>query len=147
MRWSQRRSIRAGAWLLSLVVANYVGGVIGFYKGFSARMELSGADAMQTVTVLTQLREGDSPEAIALLESELDSHILSSVSGGNSADSLYNPIGLLAGNKDTNLSLLSEVVPYRDQYPSMLEDGIVRQRLMEALEAYRAARRSQEGQE
>ena len=144
MRWSRNRIVLVTAWVISVVVANYVGGVTGFRQGSSTEIALSGHDALQTVTVLRQLRGGNTDGVVTFLETQLDSEISSSVFGEHAYDSPYNVhMRLVFGDLpvETNAWALSEVLQYREEFPSMREDRALSAEIMEALRAYRDAPR------
>jgi hypothetical protein len=136
---SWNRSVLVSLWLVTIAIANYLGGVIGFSQGHSTCVTLTGTEAMITATMLRQLRDGNQDEVIGYLETRLDSQVSANVFGESSYYSPYNlRLRLLFGDNpvDSNAWGLSEVLRYREQYPSPSEDT-VSTRLIEALEEYR----------
>jgi hypothetical protein len=117
MLLTRKRIILLAAWLISLVAANYIGGVIGFSQGYNTRTALSGGDALRTTSVLRQLRDGNTDEVITFLESQLDGEIAAHVFGENAYDSPYNlNLRLVFGDTQvaSNSRSFSEVLKYRN---------------------------------
>jgi hypothetical protein len=141
MFWNRKRAMLSLAWLLSLAVANYVGGVVGYSQGSRTQICLSAGDAVGTVSVLRQLRDGRTADAINSLETELDAQIAANVFGRHAYHSPYNLfIRFVFGERplQSNALGLSTVLKYREQYPPVSGDT-QNARLMKALAAYRNA--------
>lgn len=139
---TRKKVILAGLWLFSVLLANYVGGVVGFIQGSTTELALSGSDALGTVTTLRLLRDGNVDQAILLLETQLDSEIARGVFGEHSYDSPYNVMRLMFGDVMVagNAYAFSSVLEYREEVPSSHDDE-VSTRMMEGLEAFRDAPR------
>lgn len=140
---TRKRAILAATWLLSVIAANYVGGVVGFTQGYGTELALSGHDALRTVMILRQLRRGNIEETISFMETQLDSEIASGLFGEHAYDSPYNlHMRLVFGDGPVagNAWAFSAVLEYREEFPSTSDDSL-RVKIMEGLEAYRDAPR------
>jgi hypothetical protein len=146
MEWNRKRVVLLVAWVASMTAACYLGGVIGFTQGYSTALSLSGQDAFSTTIVLRILRRGAVPEAIHVLENQLDGQIAASVFG-TPQKSYGSPYGLwlrfISGNKpvEANTAALSEVLKYREEHPPVSANASSNTDMMKKLGAYRAAPR------
>jgi hypothetical protein len=144
MVWKRKHVILTSAWLLSLAISNYMGGVVGFGQGEATRLVLSASlDAEWTVRVLRMLRSGRFGEVIHLLETHLDAQTAAAVFGKHSYYSAYNPLMRFTFG-DTPVKGhtydLSEVLKYREEHPHA--SGFPSEdELMNALQVYRNAPR------
>ena len=142
MAWKRKHVLLVLTWLVSLAIANYLGGVVGFGQGYRTQSALSARDAVVTVTVLRVLRGGRSSEAIQLLETQLDTQIAADVFGEHAYHSPYNvSMRFVFGERPVrnDAYFLSEVLKYREEYPPVSGDASVNAKLMRALSAYRDA--------
>jgi hypothetical protein len=130
------------AWLISLVLANYVGGVVGFSQGLRTHGALLAGDMESTVAALRLLRQASYTEAIPLLEAQLDAQIAEHVFGEHAYRSPYNLFQRFVFGerplKDEAYQL-RVAFEYREEYPPVSGDSSVNEKVMRALEKYRNA--------
>ena len=142
MTWKRKPVVLTICWLVSLAIANYVGGVIGFGQGYGTHAALVATDAVGTVGVLRLLRAGRSTEAVSALERHLDSQIVSDVFGQHAYYSPYNLwLRTIFGSVPVkgDAFLLSEVLKYREEFPPMTGNADLNSRMMEKLAVHRNA--------
>jgi hypothetical protein len=141
MPWNRKRVLVVLAWLVSLVIANYVGGVVGFTQGYSTALGHFGHQGFVSTTILRMLRAGRTPEAIQFLEIQLDSQIATAVDSGASEAyrSPYNWRRLIVhdARAEADASALSAVLKYREEFPPVSPDAAVNATLMSKLAPYR----------
>lgn len=136
MAYKGKRVAIIGAWVVSLAVANYLGGVVGFEQGFRTHSALFGGDMAATVAALRAIRRPSCDEATRLLETQLDSQIAEHVFVKHAYHSPYNLFQrLVFGERplkdEAHMSAI--VWKYRQQYPPATGDRSVNQKLLEAL--------------
>jgi hypothetical protein len=126
------------AWFVSLVLAFYVGGVVGFNKGMVTQLSLAGSDALVSVVLLQHLRAGDTDKAMSLLETTLDGQVGQAVFGDSSYCSLYNVPMRFAFPQTpaAEAAALNGVLKYREEHPSPSSE--LAPKLMEQLERFRS---------
>jgi hypothetical protein len=144
MQWNRKHVLIGAAWWASLVLANYVGGVIGFRQGYKAALGLKGAEAMATTVELRALRRGSVAEVINILETRLDTDIASYVDS-NVAKTYRSPynlwLRLTFGNMpmEVDAAALAQVLKYREEFPPVVGSEAMKAKLMSVLQAYRNA--------
>jgi hypothetical protein len=136
---SRRRVGALVAWVVSLALAFYAGGIVGFNKGMETQLSLAGGDALVSVALLQRLHAGDTAKATSLLEATLDSQIANAVFGSGSYCSLYNvPMRFtFPQTPAAEATALKGVLQYREEHPSPSVD--LAPKLMEQLARYRDA--------
>lgn len=111
--------------MFAIAISFYIGGVIGFDKGFRASEYFKGIDAFYTVTILERVRDDRKDNAILLLEGKLDGQLFNL---GFYEDNRSSVFGLIYSvDIDSNLgkstkNIMKKVVEYRKKYPSMSDD-------------------------
>jgi len=134
-RFSLKRALLSLLFLLFLLLAFYIGGVVGFFMGSNSASYLSDSEANLTSLALNKLRNENYSGAIDLLESRLDTEILHCDASKESHKSVFNIAWLIfrQGQKDRHNYLLSSVAEYRSKYPSTNMLPEVRQQIEEIL--------------
>jgi hypothetical protein len=98
-----------------------------------AVLQDSASRGVENVVVLRALRRGDTAGAISLLETSLDSDI---VSWSVRDDSLDRHINLFFDRSDAGTVLMTRVSAYREKFPSSQDDREIRALIMNVLKKY-----------
>ncbi len=123
----------------AVAISFYIGGVIGFNKGFYTSQYFEGADALYTVAILESIREQRQNNAILLLETKLDGQIFNIGFFGEKKDSIFNPLSFtdISSKADESIrNLMKEVVAYRKKIPPRSGDDTVGKIINETLRKY-----------
>jgi hypothetical protein len=140
----RKHVILALAWIASLAISNFIGGVAGFGQGLRTDSVFFGNDAIGTVSALRVLRGGKVQETILLLERRLDAELAGQLFVDHSYRSPYNLfLRSVFGDRllKQHAFALSEVLEYREEYPPVSGNAAVDAKLMKELAAYRNAPR------
>lgn len=110
--------------IIAIAISFYIGGVIGFDKGYRASKYLEGADAFYTVMILERVRDDQKDDAILLLETKLDSQIFNLGFFEQNKDSIFSPttFTMLDKTERSLKNLMRRVIAYRNKYPSKSEN-------------------------
>jgi hypothetical protein len=106
--------------ILVLIISSYIGGIIGFNKGFNTSQYFEGADALYTVAILESIRENRQNSAIQLLETKLDSQIFKIGFFEDKKDSILNSLSFTKTDSKADESIrnsMKKIVAYRKKYP------------------------------
>jgi hypothetical protein len=150
MQWNRKRVLVAAVWLVSLLAAHYVGGVIGFSQGYSTARGLSGHDAFISTTILRLLRQERTKDAIDFLEVKLDDQIAAASAFGDAPRTYRSPYNLwlrfavLDAPVEENAAAFSQVLRYRQEFPPAVPGAEAKAKIMSALEPYRNAPQKKE---
>ncbi|MBI5875119.1 MAG: hypothetical protein HZB81_04635 [Deltaproteobacteria bacterium] len=131
------KKITIGVILLILVggASFFVGGVIGFGKGYSYSIaSRSAIEGMGKVSILRAVREGRTAVALESLEGSLDTDIVeqSTLEEGNCF--LFNMFCM--NTDDYDRTFMSRIVKYRKEYPIQATDPEVKKRIEQTLKKY-----------
>lgn len=106
---------------VAILVSNFIGGIIGFGKGYEAAKYLEGLDSIYTITFLNTLRNNRIESAIDLLEGKLDWQIYYIATYEQAHYSLYNIYNFKKISKDTDVkklqtTIMEAAVAYRNDH-------------------------------
>ena len=124
MRMLIRRTMIAGLVLVSLVAAFYAGAFVGFTEGRAVQLGRSAStDALWISHALTALRSDRQQDALSILESQLDSALLS-----HGVHVLAGPprFDLTSRQPIEGFKLLRPAAAYRSEHPAVSENPEVR---------------------
>ncbi len=125
--------------IFAIAISFYIGGVIGFNKGFNTSQYFEGADAFFTVAILENIREDRQNRAVLLLETKLDGQIFKIGFFEEKKDSILNPLSFTeTGSKadESIRNLMKKVVAYRKKFPPRSGDDIGVKIINETLRKY-----------
>jgi uncharacterized membrane protein YhiD involved in acid resistance len=128
--------------VLLLVASNLLGGIIGFEKGFKARLYLDGLDTYSTTAMLHQLRKGKTELPIKSLESKLDMQIYNIEKYKTDNESMYNILkyqSALDLEKQT-IESMNVAIKYRREIPSTSDVPAFQKSINEILTKYEHAK-------
>ena len=119
MNITRKRFIVVIGFIFAIIVSNFIGGFIGFKKGYEARLYQEGLDAISNVMILNLLRDGKTDSATHMLEIKLDWQIFNVGSYEKAHGNLYN---LDKYSPDIDIkklenSVMKKVVEYRSEHP------------------------------
>lgn len=105
--------------LVAVVISNLIGGIIGFNKGYEARLYQEGLESISNIMNLNLIRKGKTESAIHSLEIKLDWQIYDIAAYEQAHYSLFN---LERYSKDPDIkklqtAIMEKVVAYRREHP------------------------------
>lgn len=103
------------AMALLLGIAFFVGGILGFYKGFFLGQAAEALESSaSTVLTLTDLHKNDVQQALARLDERLDGQVVLGEKLG--VRSLFDVMGF-ASNTKTHTDFIAMIAKHRQTYP------------------------------
>jgi hypothetical protein len=130
-------AVKAGALALCSVVLFLAGAFVGYGKGFAGGLYADGADAFYTVLALQAIRDGRTDQATKLLETKLDSQIVTLGTCEDGWRSMFNLLQWTSGGDEHDEAvsrLTAAVAEYRRRHPSQADDEGVREAVRSTLE-------------
>ena len=115
-----QRLLFAALVVVAVAVSFYLGGLVGFVVGSGTHLGRAAPfEASWLTRVLIQIREGRAEDASRLLESQLDSSL---ITHGYSVLAGPPRFELPKSKELRGYKLLSQVAEYRSRHPSVIED-------------------------
>jgi hypothetical protein len=122
----------AGA-VVGLVLASLFGSIYGYMVGLGDAIgRAAPGNAAYSVSILKTLRSGDTAQALSMLETQLDSHLMERWAYDESSHTLSS----LLSSEATDAKLMGFASRYRAQYPAQSDDAEVRAAIAEVVTKY-----------
>jgi hypothetical protein len=136
-RWT-KTGITALAILAGVLASAFLGGSVGFFQGYGYALGNTAARAMTLTVALRSIRGGNTDEGVALLESDLDSLIMTHWAANRTDPSLLSWLVRGFGDSSVERKLFATVARYRAEYPTTAVDPDVRETIASHLKTFQA---------